>query len=144
MRLTRRKQRLKTGYRDQLIRELQHLHAVRQVAFSAEVTELMTAIMREQSRRKGVATYPFWRRWLTAHTIRRDDEILASDLYLLQVTLIEHMEPEELRIRIAGFRDMLSHLLTKASYDAWSGQFRNLSHDAVPISALQAEARAIT
>ncbi len=127
-----------------MIRELQHLRAVKQVPFSAEVTELMSAVMRERARRKDAATYQFWRRWLPADTIRRDDAILASDLYLLQATLIEHMEPEELKIRIAGFRDMLSHLLTKASYDAWSGQFRKLSDDAGSTSSLQAEARAIT
>lgn len=54
------KKRLKTSYRDQMIRELQHLHAIKQVKFSEEVTELMGAVEREQARTKKIATYRFW------------------------------------------------------------------------------------
>ncbi|MDQ3287116.1 MAG: hypothetical protein M3Q42_02435 [Pseudomonadota bacterium] len=143
MSFLRRKARLKTSYRDQMIRELQHLRAHKDVAISAEVNDLMEAVMREHARRQEVASRPFLRRWKGAHSVRRDDAILASDLYLLEATLIEHMDEEELKIRLAGFRDLLSHLLTKESHDSRTSQLGQRTGDSRSVDQLRGEAKAI-
>lgn len=144
MSLLHRKARLKTSYRDQLIRELQHLQSAKEIRFSDEVTDLMSAVMREQARQKNVASEPLWWHWLSAQTVRRDDAILASDLYLLEATLVDHVSLGELKIRVAGFRDMLSHLLTRESYHALARQFLDLSNDKLKINDLKDEAHAIS
>lgn len=118
---------LNTRYRDQLIRELQVLALKREVKFSEEVVELMAAAAKDGPREAG--PYRWWRRYVPVpeKVVRRDDTIFPSDLYLLEATLIEHLDAEGLRVRIAGFRDMLSNLLTEESYAAIAGSFKDLA-----------------
>jgi hypothetical protein len=126
--------RLKASYRDQLIREVQHLKSTKpDLELSAEVVEVMDAIRRHQARKPSYGPKV---------SLRRDDVLEASDLYLLEATLIDHLEVDDLRIRVAGFRDMLSHLLTAESYAKLSTQFADLSQE-VGESKLRAEAHAL-
>src|SRR5688572_3722883 len=126
--------RLKASYRDQLIREVQHLRANKKdLVLSAEVMEVMDAIRRHQARKSSFDQKVI---------LRRDDVLEASELYLLEATLIDHLELDDLRIRVAGFRDMLSHLLTAESYAKLSTQFADLGQD-VTEHKLRAEAHAL-
>src|SRR5688572_15925482 len=112
---------LKSSYRDQLIREVQHLRSTKKdLELSAEVLEVMEAIRRHQARKASHDPKVI---------LRHDDVLEASELYLLEATLIDHLEVDDLRIRVAGFRDMLSHLLTADSYTKLSTQFAALDQD---------------
>lgn len=125
---------LKSSYRDQLIREVQHLRSTKKdLELSAEVLEVMEAIRRHQARKASHDPKVI---------LRHDDVLEASELYLLEATLIDHLEVDDLRIRVAGFRDMLSHLLTNDSYTKLSTQFAALDQD-VPEGKLRAEAHAL-
>lgn len=155
--------KLKSTYRDQLIRELQHLAAMREVTFSDDVTEVMHAIDRDAARRKRRAVRaqrqpgtseehapsrstngysPFWKWMWRKRTIRHDDILEASELYLLEATLIEHLDVQDLKVRIAVFRDLLSNLLTAPSYRAIADQFCDLLSEGDE-ARLRGEARAL-
>lgn len=136
---------LNTRYRDQIIRELQVLqHRKDGVSYPVEVRELMEAAEKDR-KREHQEDYHWWRWWRRippAEHKRRDDTLLASDIFLLEATLLEYVEPRELRIRAAGYRDMLSNLLTPESYLALERQFID-STVLVDASEYLAEARAL-
>ena len=195
--------KLKSTYRDQLIRELQHLAARRAVKFSPEVTEVMQAVRRDGSRdwspfstskdarnnaggqddegksaggqaageqnpgepnpgahdtgahkagqqsagqhdagRHNAGHSPFLEWLWQKRTVRHDDILEASEIYLLEATLIEHLEVADLKMRIVGFRDMLSNLMTNDGYRAMQAQFCNLATEDDP-HKLRGEARAL-
>lgn len=158
--------RLKSTYRDQLIRELQHLAWRKNVTYSQDVHDIMDAIRREHARdvsesrekakvqasaaskdeledklrRKGYSPLlaMLWRK----RTLRHDDILEASELYFLEASLIEYLETQDLKLRIAGFRDMLANLLTADSYNAIAGQLCDLATEADE-EKLRGEARAL-
>ena len=195
--------KLKSTYRDQLIRELQHLGARRAVKFSPEVMEVMQAVRRDGSRdwspfwtskdvrnnaggqddegksaggqaageqnpgepnpvahdtgahragqqsagqrgagRHNAGHSPFLEWLWQKRTVRHDDILEASEIYLLEATLIEHLEVADLKMRIVGFRDMLSNLMTSDGYRAMQAQFCNLTTEDDP-HKLRGEARAL-
>ena len=195
--------KLKSTYRDQLIRELQHLAARRAVKFSPEVMEVMQAVRRDGSRdwspfwtskdarnnaggqddegksaggqaageqnpgepnpvahdtgahkagqqsagqhgagRHNAGHSPFLEWLWQKRTVRHDDILEASEIYLLEATLIEHLEVADLKMRIVGFRDMLSNLMTSDGYRAMQAQFCNLATEDDP-HKLRGEARAL-
>lgn len=100
--MSKRIRQLKIGYRDQLVRELQAIRRVSTQKYSPEVNQLMSGK-------------------------REDDTLVASDLYLLEAALIERLGPIDLRLRLAGYRDLLSHLLTTESYRSISAQFVDIA-----------------
>lgn len=190
--------KLKSTYRDQLIRELQHLAARRAVKFSPEVMEVMQAVRRDEGRdwspfwtskdarnnaegqhdegksvggpaaaeqypgapqpgthdigahnagrhsagRHNAGHSPFLEWVWQKRTVRHDDILEASEIYLLEATLIEHLEGSDLKMRIVGFRDMLSNLMTNDGYRAMQAQFCNLATEDDP-HKLRGEARAL-
>lgn len=132
---------LNTRYRDQLIRELQVLGASKGLQYPADVADLMSAAAKEGARVRE-ASFHWWRRYLPTVYVRRDDVIFPSDLYLLEATLIEHLDAAGLKVRVAGFRDMLSNLLTEESYIALSACFKDLNAQ-VSTDDLLPEARSL-
>ena len=132
---------LQTRYRDQLIRELETIQFKNNITFSDDVTSLMTSVDREKARIKETK-YHWWRRLLPSAYIRRDDLLPTSDLYLLEAALIEHLDEAELKIRVIGYRDLLSHLLTEESYGKLSTAFADLATSSGS-NAWLSEARAL-
>lgn len=132
---------LQMRYRDQLIRELEAVQARANVELSNEVVELMAAVAREKARVRETKHH-WWRRFLPPAYVRRDDVLPTSDLYLLEATLIEHLETDELKIRVMGYRDLLSHLLTEDSYGKLSAALADLSVEP-GAKAVLPEARAL-
>src|SRR4249919_309604 len=140
---------LNTRYRDQIIRELQVVRERKHLVFCTEVIGVMEAADKERARHGAVAHH-WWRRFRPAEHVRRDDSLFASDLYLLEATLIEHLDESDLQLRVAGYRDMLSNLMTEESYAALSSHFLPLEGNGDDASGqshahhLLAEARALT
>jgi hypothetical protein len=137
---------LNTRYRDQLVRELQALQVRKGLQYCEEVKFLMAAVEKDRARHQA-DLHRWLRRWTPAYRVRRTDESLfASDLYLLEATLIEHLDEADLAFRVLGYRDMLSNLLTHESYSALAPHFMPLdtpSPDGHSRSHLLSEARSL-
>ena len=137
---------LNTRYRDQLVRELQALQVRKGLEYCEEVRFLMAAVEKDRARHQA-DLHRWLRRWTPAYRVRRTDESLfASDLYLLEATLIEHLDEADLAFRVLGYRDMLSNLLTDESYAALAPHFMSLdtpSPDVHSRSDLLSEARSL-
>ncbi len=55
-----------------------------------------------------------------------DRKVDVPELYLLESALLEHLGSQDLKLRVAGYRDMLSNLLTPTSFACIAAQFVNL------------------
>jgi hypothetical protein len=125
---------LKSSYLDQLVREMQHLICSGSYSPSPDVEEIMKTM---------AAVRAASRKWPLAEFFKNTPRYLisSSDIYLLETTLIDHLDPTRLRIRIAALRDMLSSLITAKSYKAIEPILTKLENTKLKPEPLRSEAR---
>lgn len=125
---------LKSSYLDQLEREIQHLICIGSYSPSSEVSKIMQTV---NDARNDCPKWPSIE-WFLSKT---KPMISSSDMYLLEATLIDHLDPTGLRIRIVVLRDLLSSLVTDRSYSIIQPIFADLDDANLTLESLRSEAR---